>query len=181
LEVNNPEKISKFTERITLTNKVKKDEYEYKVKSITAYFEDFGQRRLVFLKRREIGKKCYEDWNSLISNIYDVSDETIINFYANRFKIEGFHKEAKQNLGLGKSQLRKCRGVVRHLHLVTVAYCLLKLAAWLKKGWHKLSVAERIRNIREYFEKNTLIRIINENKKDIVGAISQLFALNRKS
>ena len=178
---NKDEKISNFSERICCTTKVIKDGYEYQVKSIMAYFEDFGTKRLLFVRRREIGKRKFEDWNSLISNIYDVSDETIINFYANRFSIDCFHKEAKQHLGLGKSQLRKRRGVVKHLHLVAIAYCLLKFAAWLKKGWKSLSVAERIRNIKDYFMENTIVRTIEQNKKNIIGAISQLFAHNRKS
>ena len=178
---NKDEKISKFTERICCTSKVIKDGYEYQVKSIMAYFEDFGTKRLLFVRRREIDKRNFEDWNSLISNIYDVSDETIINFYANRFSIDCFHKEAKQHLGLGKSQLRKRRGVVKHLHLVAIAYCLLKFATWLKKGWKQLSVAERIRNIKDYFMENTIVRTIKQNRKNIVGAITQLFATNRKS
>src|SRR3989338_8543115 len=75
----------------------------------------------------------------------------------------------KQHLGLGKSQLRKRRGVVRHLHLVAVAYCLLKFATWLKRGWKNFSVGERVRNIKEFFEKNTIIKTINENKKNITA------------
>jgi hypothetical protein len=175
------EKISTFTEKITVTNKVVQGDYEYQVKSIDAYFEDFGTKRLIFLRRRKIGERFYEDWNSLITNLDKVTDETIINFYSNRFNIEGFHKDAKQNLGLGKAQLRKHRGVVRHLHLVAAAYSLIKLATWLKKGWTKLSVTERIKNIKDYFERNTLIKTIKENKKDIAGTITQLFAYNRKS
>lgn len=174
-------KIDEFAKKINKVEIVVKDDYEYQVKSISAYFEDFGVKRLVFVRRRKIGTRFYEEWNSLITNIWNVSDETIIQFYGNRFSIDIFHKEAKQHLGLGKSQLRKRRGVVKHLHLVAVAYCLLKLASWLKRGWKSLSIPEQIRKIRDYFEKNTLIRTIEKNKKNIVGAISQLFADNRKS
>ena len=174
-------KISEFTQNIRADEIATKGGYEYQVKSIMAHFEDFGTKRLVLVRRRKIKDHFFEDWNSLISNLEDVSNETLATFYANRFSIDCFHKEAKQHLGLGKSQLRKRRGVVKHLHLVAVAYCLLKCAAWLKKGWIKLSVAEHIRNIKEYFERNTLIQTIEKNKKDIVGAITQLFAYNRKS
>ncbi len=178
---NKVRKISEFTTTLQNTSSFFKDDYQYQVKSIPAYFEDFGERRLVFMRRRKKGTKEYEDWNALITNILDVKDETIIFFYSNRFSIEGFHKEAKQHLGLGKSQLRKRRGVVKHLHLVAVAYCLLKVATWLKRGWKNLSVAERVRNIKDYFERNTLIKTIKDNKNNIVGAITQLFAYNRKS
>ena len=175
------QKISIFTKTIRKTTKVMKDGYEYHVKSISAYFEDFGTKRLLFVRRRKQGERFFEDWNSLITNIEDVSDETIINFYANRFSIDHFHKEAKQNLGLGKAQLRKSRGVVRHLHLVTIAYTILKCAKWLKKKWKEFSIAEKIRQMKEYFEKNTLIKTLKANKKDILGAINQLFGDNRKS
>ena len=37
------------------------------------------------------------------------------------------------------------------------------------------------RQIKEYFEKNTLIRTIKENERNILGAINQLFAKERKS
>lgn len=175
------QKISIFTKTIRKMTKIAKDGYEYHVKSISAYFEDLGNKRLVFVRRRKQGERLFEKWNSLISNIQDVSDETIINFYSNRFSIDHFHKEAKQNLGLGKAQLRKSRGVVRHLHLVTIAYTILKCAKWLKKKWKEFSIAEKIRQMKAYFEKNTLITTIKENKKDILGAVNQLFADNRKS
>lgn len=175
------QKISVFTKTIRKTTKVVKDGYEYHAKSISAYFEDLGAKRLVFVKRRKQGERFFDDWNSLITNIWNVSDETIITFYSNRFSIDHFHKEAKQNLGLGKAQLRKRRGVVRHLHLVAIAYTILKCAKWLKKKWKSFSIAEKIRQMREYFEKNTLIKTLKENKKDIHGAITQLFADNRKS
>jgi SRSO17 transposase len=178
---NKTRKISEFTGKLQNITSFCKDEYQYQVKSILAHFEDFGEKRLVFMRRRKRGTKEYEDWNTLITNILDVKDETLILFYSNRFSIEGFHKEAKQYLGLGKSQLRKRRGVVKHLHLVAVAYCLLKCAAWLKKGWRNLSFAERVRNVKDYFERNTLIKIIRENKRNILGAVTELFAHNRKS
>lgn len=175
------EKISDFTNHIHATEIVVKNDYEYQVKSVSAHFDDFGTKRLVFVRRRKKGDLFFDNWNTLITNLEYVSNETIINMYSNRFTIDVFHKEAKQHLGLGKSQLRKRRGVVRHLHLVAVAYCLLKFAVWLKKGWKHLSVGERVRNIKEYFEKNTIIKTINENKKNIIGAVTQLFAYNRKS
>jgi SRSO17 transposase len=175
------QKISIFAKTIRKTTKIIKDGYEYHVKSISAYFEDFGTKMLVFVKRRKHRERFFDAWNPLITNIEDVSDETIITFYANRFSIDHFHKEAKQNLGLGKAQLRKRRGVVKHLHLVAIAYTILKSAKWLKRKWKDFSIAEKIRQMKDYFERNTLLKTLKENKKDIPGAINQLFANNRKS
>jgi len=177
---SNDEKISDYVTTIQNFTTFNRGDYQFQTKSILAYFEDFGEKRLVFVRRREIGTKEYDNWNALITNI-DAPDETIIGFYSNRFIIEEFHKDAKQHLGMGKSQLRKRRGVVKHLHLVAVGYCLLKAATWVQRKWNLFSIPERVRQIKEYFEKNTLIRTIKENKRDILGAINQLFAKERKS
>jgi len=177
---NKWEKISEYVTTIQNLTTFIRGDYQYQAKSILAYFEDFGEKRLVFVRRREIGTKEYENWNSLLTNI-DVPDETIVGFFSNRFIIEEFHKDAKQHLGLGKSQLRKRRGVVKHLHLVAVGYCLLKVAAWVKRKWNSFSIPERIRRIKDYFEKSTLIKTFKENEDNILGAINQLFAQNRKS
>lgn len=49
----------------------------------------------------------------------------ILNTYARRSKIEGFYRDAKQNLGLEDYQLRDLRGIKRHWCLVFLAYSLL--------------------------------------------------------
>ena len=177
---NHKEKISEYSTTIQNLTTFIRGNYQYQTKSILAYFEDFGEKRLVFVRRRETGTKEYENWNSLITNI-DALDETIVGFFSNRFIIEEFHKDAKQHLGLGKSQLRKRRGVVKHLHLVAAGYCLLKAATWVQRKWNSFSIPERIRRIKDYFEKSTLIRVIKENEKNVLGAITQLFVQNRKS
>ncbi len=40
-----------------------------------------------------------------------------------------FYKDAKQNLGLDEYELRKIRGVSRHLHMILVAHTLLSLGS----------------------------------------------------
>ena len=49
----------------------------------------------------------------------------ILTTYARRSKIEGFYRDAKQNLGLEDYQLRDLRGIKRHWCLVFLAYSLL--------------------------------------------------------
>ena len=46
---NELRKIDEFTASISGVHKVVKGDYEYQVKSISAYFEDFGEKRLVLL------------------------------------------------------------------------------------------------------------------------------------
>jgi SRSO17 transposase len=54
----------------------------------------------------------------------------ILNTYARRSKIEGFYRDAKQNLGLEDYQLRDLRGIKRHWCLVFLAYSLLVRGLW---------------------------------------------------
>lgn len=51
----------------------------------------------------------------------------IIADYMLRWKIENFHKDAKQHLGLGKVQLRNIEGIKKHWYLVFLAHSLLRL------------------------------------------------------
>jgi len=44
-----------------------------------------------------------------------------------RWKIENFHKDAKQHLGLGKVQVRNIEGIKKHWYLVFLAHSLLRL------------------------------------------------------
>ena len=43
--------------------------------------------------------------------------------------IEGFHRDAKQTLGLEDYQVRKIKGVKRHIAMVFFAYVLLQLGS----------------------------------------------------
>jgi len=47
--------------------------------------------------------------------------------YAKRWEIDAFYRDAKQNLGLEEYELRKLRGVRRHLTMVFIAHALLEL------------------------------------------------------
>ncbi len=47
--------------------------------------------------------------------------------YAKRWEIDAFYRDAKQNLGLEEYELRKLRGIRRHLTMVFIAHALLEL------------------------------------------------------
>jgi hypothetical protein len=51
----------------------------------------------------------------------------IIADYMLRWKIENFHKDAKQHLGLGKVRVRNIEGIKKHWYLVFLAHSLLRL------------------------------------------------------
>ena len=63
-----------------------------------------------------------------ISNIIVWESKKILQTYAFRWSIEGFHRDAKQSLGLEDYQMRKINGVKRHISMVFFAYILLHLA-----------------------------------------------------
>ena len=63
-----------------------------------------------------------------ISNIIVWESKKILQTYAFRWSIEGFHRDAKQSLGLEDYQMRKINGVKRHISMVFFAY---SLSTWL--------------------------------------------------
>jgi SRSO17 transposase len=64
-----------------------------------------------------------------ISNILVWESKKILQTYAYRWSIEGFHRDAKQSLGLEDYQMRKINGVKRHISMVFFAYILLQLGS----------------------------------------------------
>jgi hypothetical protein len=76
----------------------------------------------------------WERWNSakpckiLLTNRTNWEVRRILRVYRQRWTgTECFHRDGKQNLGLGDCQLRNGRGQTRHLYLVFLAYSLLML------------------------------------------------------
>lgn len=64
-----------------------------------------------------------------ISNVRVWEAKKILQTYAFRWSIEGFHRDAKQSLGLEDYQMRKINGVKRHVSMVFFAYILLQLGS----------------------------------------------------
>ncbi|MDG6905018.1 MAG: IS701 family transposase [Nitrososphaerota archaeon] len=78
-----------------------------------------------------------------ISNVLVWEAKKILQTYAFRWSIEGFHRDAKQSLGLEDYQMRKIRGVKRHVSMVFFAYILLQLGSGFDTIVHNLK-----RNLR---------------------------------
>ena len=63
---------------------------------------------------------------ALVSNRLNWEATRILLVYRHRWTgTETFHRDAKQQLGLGECQVRKSQGQTRHMYLVCVAYSLL--------------------------------------------------------
>jgi hypothetical protein len=81
-----------------------------------------GVVKLVVLKQRKNSRKH----TFLVSNNTILDGMRVLEYYKKRWAIEVFHRDCKQHLGLGEYQIRKLDCVVIHLHLVFLAYTLLK-------------------------------------------------------
>ncbi|MDG7016447.1 MAG: IS701 family transposase [Nitrososphaerota archaeon] len=64
-----------------------------------------------------------------VTNMRFWESKKILQTQAMRWPIEGFHRDAKQSLGLEDYQVRKIKGVKRHIAMVFFAYVLLQLGA----------------------------------------------------
>ena len=71
-------------------------------------------------------------------------ERRVIKCYGLRFRIDGFYKDAKQNLGLGGCQPRSLKGTRRHWLLGNTAYSLLKLRICRSRLYRKLKTDKTI-------------------------------------
>ena len=75
------------------------------------------------------------------SNALVWSPDKIIYSFTQRWSIETFYRDSKQNLGFEDYELRKLKGIIRHWYLVFLAYTILQLSSneksltkWLKSN-----------------------------------------------
>lgn len=90
-------------------------------------FEERKLRIVVSYKEKKFWKR--EDPYFYCTNNLNWETRRIMQTYARRFEIDAFYKDAKQNLGLEEYELRKIRGVSRHLQMILVAHTLLSLGS----------------------------------------------------
>ena len=91
--------------------------YETKV-----VMKNVGEVKLVILKERINSRNC----KFLVSSDTSMDGLRVFEYYKKRWSIEVFYRDCKQHLGMGEYQVRKLDAVVIHLHLVFLAYTLLK-------------------------------------------------------
>jgi len=96
----------------------------YRLASRTGIMKKLGEVQVVFSRRRNDRKIV-----ALVTDDLGASETTIVADYLKRWAIELLIKDEKQQLGLGDYRVLRYRAVVRHLHLVDIAYaCLTRLA-----------------------------------------------------
>lgn len=86
--------------------------------------KNVGLVKLVILRERKNSKT----FTFLVSSNTNLDGLQVLEYYKKRWSIEVFHRDCKQHLGMGEYQARKLDAVVIHLHLVFLAYTLLKNA-----------------------------------------------------
>lgn len=100
----------------------------------------------------------------LISTNTNKSAAQIIGTYAERWSIETFHRDIKQNLGLQACQVRGRKGITRHLILVALAYAVLNLWMSLRKvAW---TIGEVIVYLQGRVFDDLIITIVEENNAE---------------
>jgi len=86
--------------------------------------KNIGLVKLVVLRKRKNSKT----FTFLVSNNTELEGLQVLEYYKKRWAIEVFYRDCKQHLGMGEYQVRRLDAVVIHLHLVVLAYTLLKNA-----------------------------------------------------
>lgn len=84
-----------------------------------------GKIKIVALKNNK--ETC--GYKILITHETTWKPESIIRAYRNRWAIDAFYRDAKQNLGLEDYMLRDITGIKRHWYLVFLAFTLLQLSS----------------------------------------------------
>lgn len=128
ISINRQERISIGDYLLTLTDNdfdfytTEDQAYFYHVKKV--YIRGIGSVKLIISYKYgdEEEIKCY------ISNL-DEDDETLIKILIKRWRIECFHRDAKQHLGLEAYQVRKGRGMQVVALAILIAYTLVMLAS----------------------------------------------------
>ncbi len=108
---------------------IKSDQYDEIELNGKTYFifehetemKDIGLVKIVFTKKKRHSKYV----SYFISNMREVGGREILLHYSERWNIEVFFREVKQNLGFGKYQMRKMKGIIKHWCLSAVSYSLL--------------------------------------------------------
>ena len=96
----------------------------YRLASRTGVMKKLGEVKVVFSRRRNERRIV-----ALVTDDLGASMISIVADYLKRWAIELLIKDEKQQLGLGDYRVLRYRAVVRHLHLVDIAYaCLTRLA-----------------------------------------------------
>ena len=76
----------------------------------------------------KIIRTCHQDEDVYIAtNLTTIGDNALIKMYKKRWKVEEFHREAKQQLGLENIRVRSWQKLTNHVGFVCLSYALLSV------------------------------------------------------
>ena len=140
------------------------DDETYRVHERIVRVKHIGMVKLLISQEWMNDEKKWSRPFYLISTNTQQSAVQIIRTYAQRWSIETFHRDIKQNLGLEAYQLRGRTGITRHLILVALAYAALKFWTRLKNvAW---TIGETIRHIQGRIFDDLIITLVEEQNEE---------------
>ena len=125
------------------------------------FVQKLGEYRIVVFKG-----ECF------ITNNFDVPTETIIKRYRERWAIEEFYKQSKENLSFGEFQIRNGLSIMRHWMLVFLAHTFY-LHATLKGVFSKITVAV-VKTLGEFRRTMQNLNFIRAAKEQTNVLMAQL-------
>jgi SRSO17 transposase len=124
-----------------------------------------GTVKIVFSRRPGEGKHI-----AIVTDKLDASMKSIVADYLKRWSIEMLIKDQKQHLGLGDYRVLRYHAVVRHLHLVDIAYACLThvgIKAHRAQGHNKNDKVLRLESISSLKQRMRQI-VWRDNVQDVI-------------
>lgn len=136
------------------------DENKYLVHEFLAELKTGGFVKILVARQWNPKKKKWSKRIYLVSTNTSRPVVDIIRTYTIRWKIEVFHKDLKQNLGLEQGHVRGHESITRHLMLVVIAYAVLCLHLFWSKT--KATIGECIMSLQGKSFDDLIITIVEE-------------------
>ena len=95
------------------------------VQEFIGYLSNVGKVKILFTKFYDPKTKKATETHYLCTNNLDLTIEEILVKYKDRWPIETFYKDSKQNLGFEKSIIRNVIGIKRNFLIQLIAHNLL--------------------------------------------------------
>jgi SRSO17 transposase len=138
---------------------------KYRLAERIGRLNKLGTVKIVFSRRKGESKHI-----AIVTDDLRASMRSIVADYLKRWSIEMLIKDEKQHLGLGDYRVIRYQAVVRHLHLVDVAYACLThmgIKAYRAQGQNKSKKVLRLETISKL--KDRMRRIVwQENVQDVI-------------
>jgi len=148
------------------------DEKEYLLAEFKVKLNRTPYVKMIVSKQKE--KKEFKKAVHLISTEKKDTPAQIIRRYEQRWVIETYHWDIKQNLGFAKLFLRKKEGIVRHSIFVTIAYAVLKLFVFMRGI--NMTLGETIAEIQERTMDDFVLEIIEiEDKSERMNKFREVY------